>query len=115
MPRSFNPNYKFNMDFSIYLVSFTGFFLYLVHWIEKILKSEESRPHPLIVDGKKVEDTVSCTPDSKECDTIDPTIRTMTDIRKYDYFFPCLVIVYYRSMERRTLCTMENNGYHSML
>ena len=82
MPRSFNPNYKFNIDFSIYLVTFTGFFLYFVQWIERILKNEESRPHPLVVDGKMVEDTVSCTPDSKECDTIDPSIRTITDIRK---------------------------------
>ena len=72
-----------DVHFAIYLITFTGFVLYIIHWVEKRIKEDECRPHALIVNGVCVKESVTCNPDFTEFETIDPSIRTITDIRKY--------------------------------
>ena len=71
-----------NFSYWVSLVSFVIFLLYLYRWIECTLKENEKKPHPLYIHGKQISESVTCNPEEEEFETIDKSIRTITDIRK---------------------------------
>ena len=77
---------KVNVPFAIYLITFTGFVLYFLYWIEERIKHDERQPHPLIVNGVLIKESVTCNPGSEDFETMDPSIRTIADICKYVFF-----------------------------
>lgn len=76
-------NPKVDVPFAIYFITFTGFACYFVYWVEKKIKRDERQPHPLILHGTLIKESVTCNPNSEDFETVDPSIRTITDIRKY--------------------------------
>ena len=76
-------NHKVNVTFAIYFITFTGFACYFVYWVEKRIKRDARQPHPLILHGTLIKESVTCNPNSEDFETVDPSIRTITDIRKY--------------------------------
>lgn len=71
-----------NVYFCVYLISFTGFVSYLSQWIIYKIERDDRNPHPLLLKGKLVKDSVTCNPKEQCFETIDTDIHTLTDIRK---------------------------------
>ena len=103
---------KVSVPFAIYLITFTGFALYFLYWIEERIKHDERQPHPLIVNGVLIKESVTCNPGSEDFETMDPSIRTIADICKYVFFSWLFILAYFHHMERKKLYIMESNGFH---
>lgn len=75
-----NPTADFS--YSVYLLSFAIFLLYFYRWVEDTVRENERKPRPLYIRGKQISESVTCNPQEEEFETIDKSIRTITDIRK---------------------------------
>lgn len=74
-----NPTADFS--YSVYLLSFAIFLLYFYRWVEDTVRENERKPRPLYIRGKQISESVTCNPQEEEFETIDKSIRTITDIR----------------------------------
>lgn len=80
------PYPRIDLGYSVYLLTFFGFLVYAEAAYEKRMKRYESRPHPLILDGKVIPDSSSCSPDDKPIDVLDDSLYTIADIVKFVFF-----------------------------